>query len=270
MAYLLKNILIYPIKSLGAIELNRALCLPKGLKHDRRWMLCNEDGLFISQRKFPEMTRFRLSDKDTHFEVHDPKTNSTIQIPYEIESGLETVTVQIWDDTCQAWTFTNEMNQWFSDRLSISCRLVFLPESYPRQIDLEYAAENEHVSFADGFPYLICGEESLQLLSSKMNYPVSALRFRPNFVFEGKEAHEEDYWINFKIGNVKFKAAKPCSRCQVPTLDPETGVADPNFNRVLVSYRLQNKKIKFGMNLLLNSPSDYIQINDPIELLTHA
>ncbi len=58
--FVLSEIWIYPIKSLGGIRVKSAKIFEKGLEHDRRWMLIDSDNEFMSQRLYPKMALFKL------------------------------------------------------------------------------------------------------------------------------------------------------------------------------------------------------------------
>ena len=44
---------VYPVKSLGGIGLAQSDVCARGLRHDRRWMVVDPDGRFLTQREFP-------------------------------------------------------------------------------------------------------------------------------------------------------------------------------------------------------------------------
>ena len=125
-----------------------------------------------------------------------------------------------------------------------------MPENLHRQVDTKYASKGDITSFSDGYPFLIIGQESLNLLNSKLEKPLPINRFRPNLVFNGGQPHDEDRWKQFSINDITFYGVKPCSRCVVTTVDQETGSAGTEPLRTLTTYRKFDHKVNFGMNLL--------------------
>lgn len=246
----LTEIWIYPIKSLGGIRLTKAQILEKGLAFDRRWMLVDEEGKFLTQRVYPEMALLKLTidnEQLTITHTHKSSKHSILLHPKVVSEAKE---VTIWDDTVKAFEVSEESSQWFSEMLSIPCRLVYFPEENVRAVDPRYASDQENVSLADGYPFLIIGEASLADLNSKMESPLPMNRFRPNFVFSGGQPFEEDHWKEFTIGSNRFLGVKPCSRCVLTTVDQDTAVKGIEPLRTLATYRKWNNKIYFGQNLL--------------------
>jgi len=244
----LSEIWIYPIKSLGGIRLTSAKVLEKGLRFDRRFMLVDEYGKFMTQRVHPTMALFKLSDLNDQFSVSHEADSLTIPaVPVLHGDGK---VVQVWDDAVQAVEVGEEYNQWFSDRLKLKCKLVFFPEENARAVDPRYMVNNEHVSLADAYPLLIIGQRSLDDLNTRLAEPVPMNRFRPNLVFTGGEPYEEDTWREFTIGKNRFVGVKPCARCVLTTVNQDTGKAGKEPLRTLSTYRNRDGKVLFGQNLV--------------------
>lgn len=264
----LSEIWIYPIKSLAGIRLSRARVMRKGLQYDRRWMLVDEAGRFLTQREHPEMALFQLViDKEQLLiksltSTKSPESISIDLIPTLKEQHLK---VKIWDDEVEAVEADPTYSHWFSEKLKFTCKLVFFPEGNKRDIDPKYVHEKEQVSLADGYPFMIIGQSSLDDLNSRMKVALSMRRFRPTFVFTGGVPFEEDKWKFFRIGKNKFKGVKLCARCVLPTVDPDTGIKGKEPLATLATYRKVDNKILFGQNLI---PIDYDEVceGDEIEL----
>jgi len=244
----LSQIWIYPVKSLGGISLQTARVMPKGLHYDRRWMLVDEEGQFMTQRVHPEMALFKLTIGDERI-VIDYGQHS-LGLALESQEGADSIDAQIWDDRVTVSEVSPAHSEWFSDLLKVKCRLVSFPEKNARALDPKFAVNDEHVSLADAYPFLIIGQSSLDELNSKLVQPISMRRFRPNFVFIGGEPHEEDGWKNFTIGSTRFVGVKRCARCAVPTIDPDTAEKGIEPTRTLATYRKRDNKIYFGQNLV--------------------
>ena len=248
--YILSEVNIYPVKSLGGISLNEAEVTDRGLKYDRRWMLVDENGKFITQRMYPQMSQIIVEIKNDFLKfIHKQNSNLSFSIPVEnYNNGHDNVVV--WDDTVNAEYVSKEADEWFREVLKINCRLVHMPEEAARLVDKKYASKNEIVSFADAYPFLVIGQSSLDDLNSRLIEKVLMNRFRPNLVFTGGEPFNEDKMKNFKIGDVVFYPVKPCARCVVTTIEQESGIKGKEPLQTLSSYRTINNKVMFGQNLL--------------------
>ncbi|MFC6997843.1 MOSC domain-containing protein [Rufibacter roseus] len=265
----LSEIYIYPIKSLGGISLTSAEVEERGLKYDRRWMLIDDSGLFMTQRKLPEMALLQVAlDEQGLVVTHKTKDLPPLKVPYETASTRSTL-VTVWDDICFAFMVSHEANAWFTEALGVSCRLVYMPDNSIRMIDPNYAKHNEKVSFADGYPYLVIGQESLNDLNSRLEKPVPMNRFRPNFVFTGGQSHNEENWKTVRIGDVLFYGAKPCGRCHVTTIDQSTAQSGPEPLQTLSTYQKKGSKVIFGMHLISLSAGS-VKIGDLITVMEAA
>jgi len=249
---ILSEIWIYPVKSLGGIPLREAKVEPRGLQYDRRWMLVDDDGRFVTQREIPQMALLGTAVEPPYLTVFLKKNISEkIQIPLEVPTGeLEKQRVQVWKDQCPALILPKAVNDWFSENLSQNLRLVFMPDTTRRWADGRYAPKGQHVSFADGFPFLLIGQASLDDLNSRLAQPLPMNRFRPNFVFTGGLPFEEDSWKKFQISNVPFQCVKPCGRCIIPTTDQATAVRGAEPLKTLATFRQVGHKILFGQNVV--------------------
>ena len=256
------HLLIYPIKGLSGVAVNESFVTSRGLQYDRRWMLIDDNNQFISQRTFSHLCLFKVEIKDQGFNVS--YDSNSVFVPLEIKHG-QTVVVKIWDDQVEAILADNLINDFFSEQLQIKCSLVYMPDFSYRWVDKNFVKKEKPVSFADGYPVLLIGQESLNLLNSKLNEPIEMNRFRPNIVFEGGTAHIEDLMIKFRIAEVEFQGIKPCARCQVPTINQHTALMSKEPSRTLASYRNFDHKINFGQNVIVLNEGK-IRVSDKIVL----
>ena len=162
--------------------------------------------------------------------------------------------VIIWTDECEAASAGPAAGEWFSELLGAPCRLVRLPLSTVRQVDLRYAEPGDRVGFADGFPFLLLSQGSLDELNRRLDVPVPMNRFRPNIVVEGCEPHAEDGWSQVTMGGVGFRIVKPCARCVITTTDQRSGERGREPLRTLATYRVFDGKVLFGQNLIHDGP----------------
>lgn len=260
----ISQLFVYPIKSLPGIALSEARVTDRGLEHDRRWMLIDENNTFLSQRELPEMVFFDIRIGEDGLFVSSLKDHSTILIPYQ-PLKIETVQATVWDDTCTGQLVSDEADAWFSDKLGFPCRLVYMPDDSHRLVEEKYRIDQNVTSFSDGYPFLIIGQTSMDDLNERMGITLPITNFRPNIVFTGGEANVEDEMAHFKVGGVHFYGVKLCARCPVPTIDQATGIRGKEPIKTLATYRRRNNKVVFGQNLL-HKGEGVLRIGDLIEV----
>ncbi|MBE0551130.1 MAG: MOSC domain-containing protein [Ignavibacterium sp.] len=258
----LSEIYIYPVKSLGGISVDSVIVEERGLKYDRRYVLVDENNVFMTQRDFPQLALLKLSFRENGFRILNQKDNSQLDIPFEPDSN-ENISVTIWDDICKAVKVGKDLNDWFSNAINKKCSLVFMPDAEKRVVEKKYINDEHIVSFADAYPFLIIGQSSLDDLNTRLESPIPMNRFRTNFVFTGGKPYEEDNWNDFKIGDLKFKAVKPCARCVITTTNQDTAERSIEPLRTLSKYRNINNKVMFGMNLICNKTGN-LSVGDTI------
>ena len=264
--YFLSEINVYPVKSLGGISLQLSEITDRGLKYDRRWMVVDKEGMFLTQRTHAQMALVKVTmDQAGLTLTHRVKYIKPLTLPFIPESG-KNIEVVVWNDKVEAAHVSTAADKWLSEVLNVHCKLVYMPDESLRVVDQKYSAGNQIVSFADAYPFLIIGQRSLDDLNSRLEENVLMNRFRPNFVFDGGEAFDEDKWKKFKIGNVIFESVKPCSRCVVTTINQETAEVKHEPLKTLAQYRLQNNHVNFGQNLI-HTGRGMINVGDSIEIL---
>ncbi|HFD86614.1 MAG TPA: MOSC domain-containing protein, partial [Gammaproteobacteria bacterium] len=136
-----------------------------------------------------------------------------------------------------------------------------------RQVDQDYASAGDKTAFSDGFPILLISQASLDDLNNRLDEPMPMKRFRPNLVVTGTQPYEEDQWQRISINGVEFRIVKPCSRCIVTTIDPETGKqtgVEPL--ETLGTYRKQGGKVMFGQNVIPDG-SGVVALGDEVVIL---
>jgi uncharacterized protein YcbX len=268
----LSEIYIYPIKSLGGIRLDVANITTRGLENDRRFMLVDENGRFLSQREHPQLAVFQTEIEAESLKITHKKNGSTLQISLQYSLNLkvtQSLNVQIWDDETSAIEVSPEASSWFTQAIGIPARLVYMPEESQRKTDAQYSLTGEEItSFSDGYPILIIGQSSLHDLNNRLEYPVNINRFRPNFVYTDGEPFEEDAWHEFTVGNVRFFGVKPCARCIMTTIDQETGEKKGKEPLLTLNkYRKVGNKILFGQNVLI-SQLGTVSVGDDVTVLS--
>jgi len=263
----LAEIWCYPVKSCAGVAASSAGIGARGIHFDRRWMLVDEGGCFLSQRQLPRLAQVRPAfGKDTL--VLQVPDRPPLEIPLA-EGQAAAVEVQIWRDRCTAAAVGREADRWFSEFLAREVRLVYLPDVSRRAVAPDYARPSDEVGFADGYPFMLLGRASLHDLGARMGSVLSVRRFRPNLVVEGAAAYAEDDWRRIRIGGVTFRVVKPCSRCVITTLDPETGERDLNTLAALAEYRRRDNKVYFGQNLIHDADGE-LRVGQPVEVIEGA
>ena len=262
----LSEIYVYPIKSLGGVRLSASLLTERGLAHDRRWMLVDDQG-FMTQRKFPRMALLKVSLREDHLEIVEPENPFPLAIPLVIEGGAPR-RVPIWDDTTSAWPVSHEADAWFSEALGHPCSLVYMPDDSERTVTGKVSGQMRAVSFADSYPALLVGQASLDDLNARLAEPVPMNRFRPNLVVTGGAPYEEDHWHAFQLGEAACTAEKACARCNVTTINQATAERGKEPLATLSEYRQRGNKVLFGQNVLLEAGKT-VRVGDVVRVETH-
>lgn len=259
----LVGLTVYPVKSCRGIPLREVMLDRFGPAGDRRWMVVDAAGRFVSQRESRALALVQVEIQPGGLRLVDPDGALEVAAPGEAATERR---VRVWEDHLFALDAGDAAADWMARRTGRPCRLVYMPETSRRLVDGIYARKGETVSFADGFPLLLISTASLEDLNGRLEQPVPMDRFRPNLVVDGCEPFAEDGWKRIRIGEVELIVAKPCSRCVVPSIDQATGERDPLVNRVLASYRRHQGQVYFGQNLLYQSFGT-LRLGDPVEVL---
>lgn len=248
----------YPIKSCGRLSHTALDFDARGPVWDRRWMVVEPDGMFVTQRELPRLALIQPTFEGDQMRLTAPGMTE-LYIPL-VHEPAPTRTVEVWQSRCEAWDEGSEAAAWFSDFLKVDLQLVRIADDFQRVIDTEYSRRSPrplvHIGFADGYPVLIVSEESLAELKRRMSErgaaPVPMSRFRPNIVVAGGAAFVEDQWHTVQIGDMLLDVVKPCARCAIPTVDQQTGnipdVKEPTAT--LNTFRKQDGKVMFAQNAI--------------------
>lgn len=257
---------IYPVKSLAAIRLHQSRVVATGLQYDRQWMIVDQNGRFITQRQLPQMALIQPSLNDGILTLTaSGEKNCQIANPNDLN---QTMTVQVWDTTIEAVQVDPLADAWLTNILKLPCHLVRFADNTTRSLDLNYAHPDDQTAFADGFPILLISEASLNNLNQRLAHPVPMTRFRPNIVVTGCEAFTEDSWKQIQIADIRMRVVKPCSRCVMTTVDPNTGrKIGPEPLKTLFKFRKQGKQAMFGQNLIHDDCGE-LKLKDPVTILT--
>lgn len=252
---------VYPIKACRGVRVSEWPVVERGFDADRRWMIVDQAGVFVSQR---EVTRLALVS--TAFDGASLRVTAPGLTPLLLPRGHELAaarSVRIWSDESRGCVHT-EGSAWFSEYLGASHELVYMPDAERRAVNPERARAADIMSFADGYPFLLISEASLGELNRRLTEPVPMERFRPNIVISGTEPFAEDEFSELRLGGISFRGVKRCDRCSVTTIDIETGRPSREPLRTLSTFRLQDSRVWFGMNLIHDGPG-VLRVGDSVE-----
>ncbi len=259
----LSDLVVYPIKSAGGIPVPEGAVDSFGLENDRRWMVVDPGGRMVTQRTHPRLALARPVLEGDRLVVRGPGLDP-LSLPLHPADAVGT-TVSIWKDQCTALWQGEAAAGWFSRLLQADVMLVYMPQSTWRPAEPAYAPAESRVSFADAYPFLLLSEESLADLNRRMPTPLPMNRFRPNLVIRGGTAFGEDAMAGFTIGEMGFRAVKPCDRCVLTTTDQETTVRGVEPLRTLATFRKVDGKVYFGQNVVHDRPGR-LAVGMPVRL----
>jgi len=262
---------IYPLKSARGISVDTLALDSLGPRWDRRWMLIDEHGRFISQREVPRLSLISTALCNDRLAVSAPDRELfTVPTP---GPGVPRIKAEIWDDVVDVVPVGAGSDEWFSDALMTHCRLVYFPEDSIREVEQTFNPEDKLVGLADGFPLLVIGEASLRDLNERLvarqRDPLPMNRFRPNLVIEGAPPFAEDSWQNIHVGTdpgVGLSIVKPCARCAITTVDQRTGIRGKEPLATLATFRRgPDGSVFFGQNAIHDRPGT-IRRGDPVHI----
>ncbi|MDR3095752.1 MAG: MOSC N-terminal beta barrel domain-containing protein [Paraburkholderia sp.] len=246
----IRALFVYPVKSCGAIALDRARLEAKGLQWDRHWMVVDASGRFVSQREIAAMARIVPAFVEHGVRLTMTGADAPVQaplfLPFAPRGNEARVRATVWKDTFEALDEGDEAAQWFSQALGVPLRLVRFAPDVTRLASRQWThGEDVATQFADGFPLLVTSEASLAELNTRLAAkgapPVPMSRFRPNIVVDASDAFDEDFIDTLSIAGVEgvedesgtqdvvLRFTKPCARCPITTIDQRTGERDDEW-----------------------------------------
>lgn len=276
---------LHPVKSTAVRPVSSATVERAGLVGDRRWMVLDGAGAMLTARTEPRLltltadvaatepglTGLRLRDGE-HRELRIAEPD-----------GAERP-VRVFDAATVGVDAGDAAAGWLQTALGRDdVRMVFAARPEARRLDPQHAEPGDHTGYADGYPLLLCTESSLQRLNDLIleealsrgepvnlqdggAAPLPMSRFRPNLVIGGTEPFAEDHWTRIRIGEVEFRVVKPCDRCVMTTIDPDSLARGKEPLRTLARHRKVGSKVLFGQNLIPDG-AGRLRIGQPIEVL---
>lgn len=254
---------IHPIKSCAGVAVARARVTPRGLEHDRRWMVTDEEGRFLSQRTLPAMQAIAVAVTAAGLEVTRAGL-PPLALPLLWADGAR-VPFEVWGYHGVAVRH-DEGSAWFSRALDRPAQLVCMPDDVERPVKPAYARPGDLVSFADGFPLLVVSRDSLADLNTRSNFRTDVRRFRPNVVVAGAPPWAEDGWRALRIGALTLRLPVGCARCTIPSIDPDTLEITREPLRTLAALRTRDHAVWFGVNAIPDAAGE-LAVGDPVQVV---
>ncbi|MBL8712814.1 MAG: MOSC domain-containing protein [Alphaproteobacteria bacterium] len=258
---------IYPVKGCRAVDVTEAALEQRGLAHDRRWMIVDENYKFATQREVPAMAAIETAIAGDMLALG--LNGSAIGIDFP-SPHAQKHTVTIWKQQVEAYAAGAAADKWVSQALGFRAHLVW-QGGLPRTIASSQAEPDTPTSFADDFPVLVTLAESLADLNTRMAHPLPMNRFRPNIVISGAPAWSEDTWRKIRIRGTVIDLPKPCLRCAVTTTDQQLGLRSPDNEplKTLKTFRLMREPgmtgVVFGQNGIPES-TGVVHVGDTVEI----
>lgn len=265
----IEELWVYPVKSCAGVRLPEAELSDTGLTYDRAWMVVDQQGQFVTQRELPRMALIQPAFRMGQLVLRAP---GMLPLHLALDAAEQPTRVQVWDDQLDAYDMGDVAAQWFTDFLSPGApadlqrlRLARFDPTVMRRCDPAWTGDREsHTQFADGFGLLVASRASLDELNQRLQAtgqaPVDMRRFRPNIVLTGMDAHDEDRCGPMRIatdqGEAVIEPVKPCARCPIPDVDPDTAARDHRVSDVLQTYRHDARvggAVTFGMNAVVTT-----------------
>lgn len=262
----LSALYVYPVKSCAALQPMTARVEPRGLAGDRRWLVVDPGGMFVTGRLHARMPLIRATPLTGGLRLDAPGMPSLEIAHPALDAPRRTVT--IWRSSVDAASADPSAGVWLSRYLGADLALVHMDDAAQRTVNPDFGRPDDEVSFADGYPQLLISAAALDALNTRLREPVEMLRFRPNLVVAGTPPHAEDGWKRIRIGEVEFELVKPCTRCIFTTVDPQRGERDADGEplKTLTTYRRTPNGVTFGQNLIPRSTGT-IAVGDRVEVL---
>jgi len=293
------KLFVYPIKSCKGIEVSSSKINSYGFEYDRNWMVVRkpedatdeEEYRFVTQRQFPKMSLISpqiVTRENSVYLILSAPSMQDIEILVDKEGKNQkqveksTLSVVVWKNSCRGIDEGTKVSAWLSSYLGTDVKLVRIPFDHDRKIPEEsaFGGPQNLVGYADGFPFLLASEESLDCLNLHLrkngSKALPITRFRPNVIIKaeegGGEPFMEDSWLRIKIGEISFRLVKKCVRCKLTTVDPDKGeFAGDEPLRTLSTFRkglLEGKdEVCFGQNMCADQSIGFISVGMQIHII---
>ena len=242
-----------PVKSLGLIGADRVHVDWRGIDEDRRFIILDSAGRVVTQRQLGVLTQVRAdySNESGALQMTFPDGTAVSGKPDVVDS----VATVMWGRVVQGRIVSGEWSRALSEFCGAELTLV--------------KSDTPGACF-DEYPVSVMSEASIDFLSGLTGgrKTFEASRFRPTFLLDGCEPHEEDTWLGkgLKIGDrLQLRLISRDPRCAITTLDPKTGERDFDTLRLILSYRPSSRAAYFGVYGIVEVPGD-VAVGDEVSL----
>jgi uncharacterized protein YcbX len=272
---LLASIHVYPVKSLGGVDVQEAHVEPWGLRDDRRWLVLNPDGTVLTAREQHPMVGVTAEPMGDGAISLTGLDGSTLRVEAPLNGELVGTSLARLDSVRLA---AAEAADWLSHQLQQPARLGWLDDPRRRTVSTAHGGlPGDHLNLSDAGPLLLTTRASLRQLNQwiartasendeEPPAPIVMAHFRPSVVVAGPdEPFAEDDWKHVRIGAVEFRFAEHCDRCVLTTIDPQTGCAGKEPLRTLARHRRWDDKTWFGIRMI-PSTTGVIRAGDSLAL----
>jgi uncharacterized protein YcbX len=224
MSATLAGIWIHPVKSAAGIACETAVLGPRGLAHDREWMIVDPAGRFLTQRDESRLALLSTAIEDGRLQLANPQgAGPSLALEHEGEARE----VIVWRSQCAAFDAGEEAAQFLSDWLGRPLRLVRFDARRARLSNHDRTGGRDvPTAFSDGYPLLVLSQASVDELSARVGKPLPVERFRPNLLLGGVAPYAEDAADELRAGPVRLALTKACTRCVITTIDHRRGERD--------------------------------------------
>ena len=258
---------VYPLKGAAGFSPQSWPVDERGLRHDRRFMVVDADGVFISQRTNLRMALIRGEIAGDGLRIST--AGGMIDVPFPL-TNAPTLRATVWDDCFDVRIVDPNASRKLSEVLHAPAQLVWMPDDCERLTSIKRGEPRRHVSFADAAPLLLTTTAALEELNTRLQRSGSSAipmdRFRPNVVVRGATAGADDHWRTLRIGNAAFRVSNACKRCKVITIDQSTGeFAGNDPLTTLATYRAEGPSVTFGQHLMAEA-SGSISVGDAVAI----
>ncbi|CAM3613893.1 MOSC domain-containing protein [Deinococcus frigens] len=261
----LSALYIYPIKSAGGVSLQHSGIGPRGLTHDRRWMVITAAGKPVTQREFSSMRLIEVALEDGGLRVTAPDMPA-LSVPWQPQGSRRAV--DMWGDPLSGVSVSAQATGWISAYLGGDLDLVYLPDDAQRW-QPSFKPFNSLLSFVDGNPFHLISEASLAGFNRHLTRPVGHAEFRPNLVVSGGAAYAEDFWRRVRIGAVDYEVVESCARCAILNVLPD-GTRGSEPLRTLARVRRHGQAAVFGQHLVQDAPFEeragQLRVGDAVQV----
>ena len=217
MPYLAK-IVLYPIKSLDGVEVENVSVLTSGaLEYDREFAIFDRRGDVVNAKRHAKIqllrAEFALLNRAISLQIPG---NDSPQI-FHLDKDRQSLEATLSDFFGFSVTLEQNTLMGFPDDRNCQGPTVISTATL--------------TAVASWFPGVSVEQMRRRI---RANIEIGGV---PAFWEDRLFSPQSDETVSFRIGDVCFLGIQPCTRCIVPTRNPDSGESDSNFQKVFVQQR---------------------------------